>query len=224
MISTVIIVLIILLLLLLGAKRGAARTILHFAAVTASALLSHFLGGMAAKGIYDAFIKNRVISNIEQSIASHGTEYAVNNSFDALPDGLRGLIQLLGKPFGVTAGSLQGRVVLPGGQTDALARTIEAPLGELTVFLLSVLCSAAAFVLLLLLFRPLIRLALHVFELPLLHGVNHLLGAVFGVLEGIVLVCFLANALYVLLGCTNPAALDNSALFGRLFYALLLFN
>lgn len=215
---------IILLLLLLGIKRGAARTILHFAAVTASALLSHFLGGMAAEGIYDAFIKNRVISNIEQTIVSNGAEYAVNNSIDALPDGLRGLIQLLGKPFGITAGDLQGRVVLPGGQTEAVARTIEAPLGELTVFLLSVLCSLVVFLLLLLLFQPLIRLALLVFELPLLHGVNHLLGGVFGVLEGIVLVCFLANVLYVLLGCTNPAALDNSALFGRLFYALLIFK
>lgn len=224
MISTIIILLIIALLTLLGFARGAARTLLHFAAMTANALLSHFLGGMAAKWIYDTFIRNRVISNLEHTIVSNGADYAVNNSFDALPDGIRNLIKLLVRPFGVTAGDLQGRVILPGEQTNAVARAIEEPLRGMTVFLLSVLCSVVIFVLLWLLFKPLVRLALHVFELPVLHGVNHLLGGIFGLLEGVVLACFAANVLYLLLGCTNPAVLDNSAWFGGLFDTLLIFK
>ena len=68
------------------------------------------------------------------------------------------------------------------------------------------------------------RQAARVFELPVIRTVNRIFGGIIGALEGLVLTGFLANLLYVLLSCTNPAALDSRALFGGLFRALLIFN
>lgn len=223
MLSTIIIICIVVLFVLLGIRRGAAKTLLHFAAMLANAFISHFLGGLAAQWVYDSFIKSSVLAGLERSIAENGVTAAAQNSLSALPDNVYRLFRTFGGMFGVAPEDLQGRLVLSGSETEAMARTLEKPVGELTVFLLTVVCSLVLFFLLWIVFKLLIRATLHVFELPVVRQVNHLLGGVFGLLEGAVLVCFLANILYLLLSCLNPTALDSSV-FGGLFSALVIFK
>ncbi len=223
MLSTIIIIITVVLFVLLGVRRGAAKTLLCFVAMTANAVISHYLGSIAAQWVYDSFIKSSVLSNLEQGIAENGVTVTAQNSLGALPDSMYRLFRFFGGMFGVAPEDMQGRLVVSAGDTEAMARTLEKPIGELTVFLLSVVISLVIFFLLWIVFKLLIRAALHVFELPVIRQVNHVLGGVFGLLEGVVLVCFLSNILYLLLSCVNPSAL-NSSLFGGLFYALLIFK
>lgn len=223
MLSTVIIILLVVLFVLLGIRRGAARTLLNFAAMTANAVISHFFGGLLAQWVYDNFIKSGVLQSLERSIAENGAAVAAKNSLEAVPDNIYRLLRLFGSMFGTAPADIQGRLVLSGNENEAMAQTLEKPVGELTVFLLTVVFTLALFFLLWIVFKFLIRAALHVFDLPVIRQINHLLGGVFGLLEGAVLACFLANTLYLLLSSVNPFAL-NSSVFGSLFNALVIFK
>lgn len=223
MLSTIVILLLIFLFIILGIYRGAARTLLNFVAMTANAVISNFLGGLLAQWMYDSFIKANVIGSLERSIAENGATAAAENSLEALPDSMYSLLRFFGGIFGAAPQDMQGRLVLSAGDTEVMARTLEKPVGELSVFLLTVVCSLFIFFLLWIVFKLLIRSALLVFELPVIRQINHILGGVFGLLEGVVMVCFMANLLYLLLSCVNPFAL-NSSVFGDLFNALLIFK
>ena len=222
MISTVIIIFIVVLFVVIGVSRGAARTLLSFAAMIACSALAHFLSAPAAQALYDNFIRARVLEQLESTIAAKGAEYAAQNSLQALPQPLSGTIGFFTRLFGVNLEDLQGRLMLSGDQTESIDRSIEKQLGELAVFFLTVICSAVLFFVLWFVFRMLIRLVLPVFNLPLVRQVNKVLGGVLGALEGAVFVCFLANVFYLLVSCTNPVMLDNGSLFGGLFDALLI--
>lgn len=224
MISTLIIILIVVLFLILGIRRGAAATLLNFAAMIANAIVSHFLGAALAQAMYDAFFKARVIESLETTISQKGAEFAAQNSMQALPGGIRGILEFFARIFGVTAQDLQGRLMLSSNQTEAIARTIEKPLQELAVFFLSILLSVVIFALLWIILKLLIRVALRVFRLPVIRQIDMVLGIVFGLLEGLVFACIIANVVYLLLSFTNPVVLDSGTLFGSFFRALVIFQ
>ena len=72
MISTVIIIFIVVLFVVIGVSRGAARTLLSFAAMIACSALAHFLSAPAAQALYDNFIRARVLEQLESTILLHG--------------------------------------------------------------------------------------------------------------------------------------------------------
>lgn len=224
MISTIIIILLLLLFIVLGVHRGAAKTILSFAAMIAASMLSHYFSSLLAQAVYDSFIKAQVIQKLETTVAQQGVDYAVQNSMQALPAPLAALVRFFTGLFGTSPEAMQGRMVLPGDQTGEIARSIEKPLGEMAVLMLSAVFSIVLFLLLWLILRLIINQVARVFNLPVIRQIDAVLGGVFGALEGIVMVFFLANLLYLLLSIINPVALDNRTLFGGLFNALLIFK
>ena len=224
MISTILIILLILLFIIMGARRGAARTLLNFVGMIAASVISHFLSGVLAQAVYDAFMKGKVISSLESTISSYGAEYAAKTSMDALPAGIRGILRFLSGLLGLSPEALQGRLTLSAQNTEQIAHSLEQPLGEAAVFLLSVIFSTVLFFLLWIVFKMLIRAACRVFELPIIRPINRFFGGVIGALEGAVLACFLANVIYILISCTNPAVADNGTVFGGLFDMLVIFK
>ncbi len=220
MVSTIIILIITVVFVVMGFRRGVARTLLNFAAMIADSILSHFLASLIAQGVYDAFIKQTVMNNLERFVAEQGVDYAVKNSFNALPDGLRSIISGFVGLFGASSQDIQGRIT--GETTGSIVRALEQPVNEMTVFLLSAIITVLLFILFWILFKAIIRKALIVFRIPVIKQVNMLLGGVLGLLEAAVFLLFAVNLLYVLIACTNPSVLDNSALFGGLFNWLLI--
>ena len=237
MISAIVIILLILLFIILGVHRGAARTLLNFAAMIAATAISHFLSSVIAQAVYDAFFHKTVLESLQTTIAQNGEEFAAKTSLQALPDGFERMLEGLSKLFGVSPEAIQGRLMLAPSQTDGIAQTyviehdmgliaqaIEKPVSELCVFLLSVIVSIVIFALLWIIFKMIIRLVMPLFSLPGVHAVNKIFGGVLGALEGAVLAVFLCNILYVLISCTNPALTENATLFGSLFHALVFFK
>ncbi len=224
MIFDILIILIILLFVLLGVWRGAARTLLNLAAVTVSAIIARFAASALAAAVYEHFIKKTVTDNITRLITESGEQYAAQHSMQALPGGVKSLIGVFSRMFGVAPDDLQGRLVSSTAQPEQVARAIEKPLGELTICILSVLIMLVLFIALSLVLKAVIRLTLGFFELPVVRGLNKLLGGVLGAVEGLVVVLVAVNLVYILVSCTNPAAAENNAVFGRLFEALILFK
>lgn len=220
MVSTIIIILIAVFFVVLGFCRGAARTLLNLAAMIASLALSNFLASFIAQWTYDAFIKQTVLNNLERYISEHGVEFAAQNSFSALPAGLRNIISGFAGLFGASSQDLQGR--LTGKTAGELARTMEQPVNEMTVFFLSALISIVLFFLLWIIFKLLISKALVVFKIPVIKQINMFLGGIIGLVEAAVFLLFAVNLLYIVIACTNPSVLDNPSLFGGLFDMLLI--
>ncbi len=224
MISAIVIILLILLFIILGVHRGAARTLLNFAAMIAATAISHFLSSVIAQAVYDAFFHKTVLESLQTTIAQNGEEFAAKTSLQALPDGFERMLEGLSKLFGVSPEAIQGRLMLAPSPADGIAQAIEKPVSELCVFLLSVIVSIVIFALLWIIFKMIIRLVMPLFSLPGVHAVNKIFGGVLGALEGAVLAVFLCNILYVLISCTNPALTENATLFGSLFHALVFFK
>ena len=126
--------------------------------------------------------------------------------------------------FGVSSGDLQGRFVVQENTPAELARAVEKPIGDLTVFIMSTLFTCLVFILLWVVFKLLIRKALLVFRIPVVRQLNMILGGFLGLLEGVIFVFFVANILYVAVSCANPQLAENASIFGGLFNALLIFK
>ena len=102
MISAIVIILLILLFIILGVHRGAARTLLNFAAMIAATAISHFLSSVIAQAVYDAFFHKTVLESLQTTIAQNGEEFAAKTSLQALPDGFERMLEGLSKLFGVS--------------------------------------------------------------------------------------------------------------------------
>jgi len=134
------------------------------------------------------------------------------------------MLTALCRMFGVSPEAMQGRMMLTPAQTGSVAQSIEQPVGELCVFLLSVIAAMVIFAVLWIIFKLIIRTVMPLFSLPGIHAADKVLGAVVGALEGAVLVVFLCNILYLLISCTNPALTENTTLFGPLFNTFVIFR
>lgn len=224
MISSIVIIVLILIFVVLGFARGAARTLLNLAAMAASAVISHFLGSYLAQAAYDTFLKNNIIAHLQSNASEYGVEYTANNSVSALPSGVQNLLNGFMGLFGISSDDLQGRLVVSANTPSEIARAVEEPVGNLTVFILSTLFSCLIFILLWIVFKLLIRKALCVFRIPVVRQLDMVLGGFLGLLEGLIFVFFAANILYVAVSCANPSIAENTTLFGGLFNALLIFK
>ena len=224
MISGIIILLLVVLLIIRGVRRGIAVTLLNLAALAAAVLAAKFLSAVLAQAIYDGAIKPSVTQDIHDMITQGGEQYASQNSLDALPGVIRGLLGLFVSVFGLDLSHTQGRITSSTVQNEKVVSSIEKPIGELAVFVISLILLIVLFIAFLIVFKLLARVALRAFDLPVVHQVNMIFGGFFGAVEGVVLVCFLANITYLYVSNTNPDFLNNSAVFGGLFNALVIFR
>lgn len=224
MIADIIIIIIAVLFLLLGIKRGAARTLLNLAAVGAGAVIAHFLASRIAEAVYTGFFRQTVLNNLESAVAQKGAQFAAQNSIDALPDQLRAITGFFTGMFGVKPEDIQGRLVPSSNVTGEIVRSIEQPLAQFCIGVLTVLFTIILFFVLVMIFKLLIRLILGFFEIPVIRQVNKILGAIIGAAEGLIFALFSVNIVYFILSYANPLLLENKNVFGSLFNALAIFK
>lgn len=224
MIASIVIILLFVLFIFIGYRRGAAVTLLNLVAVIIASALTGFLSNAAAQAVYTNFMRASVVEKLQGFITQSGGQFAAENSLKALPDSISAPLDFLAKLCGTTTRQIQGRLVTSTQQTAELVNTIEKPLGEICVFFIGMLFSVIFFIILMIVFKLLIRAILGVFELPVIRTVNRVFGALVGALEGIVIIFCLVNVIYVIMSYTNPALLGQSAVFGGLFDALAVFQ
>ena len=223
MLSDILIIAVIVLFAFLGYKRGLAVTLLNFAAVIATSIISNFLSDGLAKLIYDAFIKQSVVQNIQSTVDTYGVETAVNTSLKSAPDWITGVLKPFMASLGLTLDDVQKTLTVSNDKSLSVAQNLEKPVGELTVGIISFFLSIVIFALVFILFKFLIRKIIKVFELPVIGTVNHILGTFAGLAEGIVLVIIAVNVIYVVIVSASPGAVNNGV-FGSLFNWLCFFK
>lgn len=224
MVSDILIFLLLALFVLIGWRRGLARTLLNLASVIAAFAVGSFLSENLAQAVYDGFIKQTIITNLQTAITEHGVETVTSTSMQYAPSWVTGILSSVLKMFGMSMTDLQNSVEISKDTSLSLAQQLEKPIGEVTVSVLSLLMMTVLFTVLMILGKLLIRYIVKVFELPVVGTVNHLLGGAFGFVEGLVLVLVLVNLLYVVLVTVNPSLVNSSGYFGSVFNFLCFFK
>jgi len=83
MILDIIFLAVIIIFIISGAIRGFARAIMNIAAVVASAILSNLLSGVISDWIFNSFVRNDLIANLNNAVTN--TEISVNSALGDLP-------------------------------------------------------------------------------------------------------------------------------------------
>ena len=215
MISDIIIIATIVLFIIIGVKRGIAKTLLNLAGLIFTAIAAYYLSSFLAQLVYDSFLKQTIISNLEQIIEQKGAEYAVMNSFEAVPKWITAITTLFIGLFGVSLEEFQDNMKFSKDISLSLAQNIEATLSSVVTTVLGIILIIVLFIIILILVKKIIKLALVIFEIPVIKQINKLLGGLLGAVEGIVFLWFAINVFYAIMSFINPVLLSNSLISGQ---------
>lgn len=217
MIADIIIIALIVIFAIIGFKRGIAKTLLNIAGLLVSAISAYYLSSIVAQFVYDTFLQQTVVTNIEQLIQDKGMEYAIANSFEAVPQWISGVISFIVGLFGITLNEFEQNMNVTQNITISVAHTIEGALSSVIVTAIGVIIAILLFIIIFIIVKKLIRLVLNVFRVPVIKQVNQLLGCLLGGVEGMIFVWFAVNLFYAIMLFTDPSAIQSGMVTGEVF-------
>lgn len=217
MITDIIIVAVIVLFAIIGVKRGIAKTILNLAGLVLTAISAYYLSSFLSQFIYDSFLKQTVITNIQQIIEQNGIDYALNNCLEAVPQWINGILSFFAGIFGVSLDEFESQLIIPSDISSSTSQVVESAVAPVVTSVLSIIFVIVLFIMIFIIVKKLIRLASGVFNIPVIKQINQLLGGIFGLAEGLLVVFIAVNIFDIATGYTNPALLSNELFSGAIF-------
>lgn len=182
-----------------GAYRGAVRTVLGIAALLLAGFLAVQIGNYLAPIIYQNYFSESIASAVQANLPGDGAAAGAAQQAQAAMDSLPEYIRNMAVRFGVDLNAVQAQIASYDYSGADVAQNIEGSvISPLVTAVCKVLIGIIAFLLLYVVFRLLIVLMDHFFNLPVLGAVNRILGGVLGAAKGlmvVVLVCLLAEVL-----------------------------
>lgn len=218
MIADIIIVAIIIVFAVIGVRRGIARTLLGVVGIFVTVSLSYLLSEFLSQFIYDTFVKETVVNNINEFITQNGIDFAVSNCLSALPDWVYGIVSFVVSIFGVNIGQFENNMnIITGEAVSSASTAIEEAVGSVAVSVFQLFLVIILFIVLYILVRKLIKMALRVFEIPVIKQVNGFLGGILGAVEGMIFAWVAVNLFYAIILLTSPDTATDSLVCGELF-------
>ena len=211
-------VLVVVLFACIGAGKGFIKSCADFLGTIIAMIGAGILSTPAAEWVFDTFFREALTEKITEMAAGLSAGDAVQAVFTRFP----AIIQRALTAAGITEGSVVAR--LQSG-TIAIAEGITEALRPMLVGLISAMTMIVLFVLLLVIVRALAALLTGLFELPILHGVNSVLGFVFGALMAVPVIWVVLACVRVLTPVlatdmqTALLELVNGSLIAKVFYS-----
>ncbi len=182
------VILVLLLAAIFGYRHGFVRSVIRligcFAAILVAALLARPVAGAVFDGFFREPVEQKIMTYVQETTSASGLQQAL----DELPGPVKNLMEANG--IGSAEEMLQAVGVSgeESSETVAVAVTdkVIAPLCE---FFLSACIFFILFILLMLVVSLVARLVNGLFQVPLLRQVNGALGAVIGLLQGLLFLC-----------------------------------
>lgn len=214
MLADIIIVAIIILFIIIGVKHGIARTILGIIGLFVTYAVANGLSDWLSQAIYNSFLEETVVENVNNYMNTHGLEYLIDNCLSAIPEWIRWLVSLFGGGSETVT-----RYVL---QTDGFAvsnasSVISGALETMTVSAMRIVLMIVVFIIVYILIKKLIKLVLKVFKAPVLRQVNGFFGGVLGAVNGVLCVWIAVNLICVIAQITANDITSNELINGSLF-------
>lgn len=174
-------------------RKGFFKSLFELAGTLISLLLSRSLSETFAPKAFDAFIRKGAEGYLENALGSVGTkDYALQaqEALNSIPEALNGLMSLMGVDKEVILEKIQSADLGGSNIIESLMSSVVEPIGTAVVqlILFAALSVAVGFVL-----KLVVRLLDGVIKkLPAVKQLNTTLGAVFGVLRGIIVVAIIS--------------------------------
>ena len=126
MITDIIIIAVIVLFTAIGVKRGLAKTLLNLAGLFVTAISAYYLSSFLSQLIYDSFLKQTVINNIQQMVEQNGIDYALSNCLEAVPQWINGILSFIGGILGMSLNEFQNQLSVLSEISSSASQVIES--------------------------------------------------------------------------------------------------
>lgn len=199
-----------------AAKKGLVKSLLELASFVLAVVLSFQLSPFVAEKAYGAFLEEQITTSIEEQTKEKTNVDKIDLTVIAVPE----FVVKIAEAAGVDTDKIKKQVTSYDLSSENMAEELEENVvkpvatGALTVISFIVL-----FILLSILFGILTELIAKVFKLPLIKSANRLLGALFGVGKGLLLIILLASVFEFLFANGNgemAEAVNSSKVMGLL--------
>lgn len=199
-----------------SARKGFVKAVLDLAAFIAAFFLASTLSGIFAGWAYDSFAGDRLTATIETEL---------NNAVDvALVEALPDYIVSGAQAFGIYDDILLS-------QRDTVSETavmiVENVAKPVITGLVRMISSVIIFMILMFIFRIIIRAVNKLFKLPVIKGVNMFLGGILGGCKGsiaVLLLCLIISVVAVLSGGSfwifTPENIEKTILFKLIYNSI----
>ena len=201
----------------LGFKRGFVRSVVQMIGSVAAMLVSFFISGPIAQGLFDAFFRTGVRETVASAIGGEATASVSTLQrewgaiFGRLPELFRNGLNATGSgtPDALSATVSKQGAATVGTAADAIADNLIAPI---CVALLQVLLFVVLFLIVSLLIRLVGRALDKIFSsLPLVRQVNTALGGAAGLLRGAVWGIVLCSVLHIYMTMAGSSSFVTAA-------------
>lgn len=192
----------------IGIRRGAVRTLVMFIGSIAAYAFAAFLGNLMSENIYNAFLREKIVENVSNSVSQPASE-AVSSGSESLNLLPNFIVRLL-ENFGLSTAQINSSTnsVLDSA-SSTVANSVENAVHPVCVAFISMAVTIILFFLFLFFVRILARLINGACNVPVLKQINSLGGGVVGFAEGIFTVFVIVFILTIVL----PFAMDNYLMF-----------
>lgn len=198
-----VVILIFLLAIVIGSKRGFIKTMSGVLSFAAALVVAMLLKGAVAELVYNLAVEPPLLASLEEQLAGVGTEIQnLENAFNSLP----GLVKNLLVQVGVQdVDSLTQTMKL--GADGSLAQSIADVVRSVVMPVLEAVCMLVLFILAHIVASLLLRVLDVLAKLPLLKQVNKSLGAVAGIISGVLWVLLAVSVVQIVaaLGSADSA-------------------
>lgn len=179
----------------IGYKKGVVKSFLGFVAYLLAMVGSVALGSVLATALYNGLLRNVIVEKATQAL-TETTAQTATEQIDAVIKSLPGVLTSLMEKAGITASSMTG---LLDGSIEPAANKFADLVGPAVISISRVFITAILFAVLLSVLLTVVRAVAAVFRMPLFRQADHLLGGLFGILNGsiVVLVCCVLLGLWV---------------------------
>lgn len=209
----IILVVIFALIILISAKKGFFRSFIDFAGSMIAVLIARGLSATFAKNVFDSAVAPGAKKLLAQNLGEFGTtDYTqqVDNALSSLPEGLDGILQIMG----IDSQSIMDKAATEGvnlngeNLVESLMNTVVTPIGTAVLQFILFVVFAIALIFFIRIFSKLFDKIVK--KLPVIKGLNKSLGAVFGILRGLITVVIVSMLISVVVSFTSSDALITS--------------
>lgn len=197
-----------------SAKKGIVRTLLEIAAFVLSIFLAFQLAAPMAESFYDNFLEVRVQERIEEKLPAGNAVESNTEKAVAVLEGIPSFAKKYLENSGFNADALAQQIALGRYSNSSIAEELEenfakpASVAVLTATFFLLLCIVLCAVL-----QAIAGGISKLFKAPIVSTLNKGLGALFGAVKGLVIVCIAAILLSVFaprIGGAFQTAVDSS--------------
>lgn len=195
---------IILFFVIISAKRGFVRTAIELVGFFLALYLSITFSGIVAEGVYDTFVKEPLVKQVDEKVGGLETSIVnYNKAFDSLPD----FVKDKAENYGLSSSGLAEELINNQDGKGFSETIVDYAAKPIVTNVIKVALYIILFIVLSFVFKFLARILNKLFSIPIIGGLNRTLGGIFGLAKGTIIAAAICIAISIIVSLTENGVL-----------------